>query len=296
VEDNAMGFAIAQRADQYLTYVLSDAGGAAELEIVPERGGIVTQWRIQGQDILYLDQARFANPDLSIRGGIPILFPICGDLPNNTYTYQGQPYTLPQHGFARNLPWHATHQSTQEAAALTLTLSSTPQTRAVYPFDFQLDFTYRLRGHQLEIHQRYTNRSDELMPFSTGLHPYFQVSDKAQLQLDIPATQFQRKGEPALEPFAGTFDFNEAEIDVAFLEISRQTAEVTDPQRQTRLKLAYDSPYSTLVFWTIKGKDYYCLEPWSAPRNALNTGQHLMHLEPGVAMETWVTLSVELIA
>lgn len=291
-----MVFAIAQKEDLFLTYVLSDSEHQAELEVVPQRGGIVTQWRIADHDILYLDKERFANPDLSIRGGIPILFPICGDLPNNSYTYQGTPYSLPQHGFARNLPWAVTQQSTQSAAELTLTLHSTAETRAVYPFEFQIDFTYRLKGNQLEIVQRYTNRFDELMPFSTGLHPYFNVADKAQLQLTIPATQFQRKGETALNVFSGSFDFGEPEIDVAFPDVSSQVASVGDPLQRRQLLLRYDPMYSTLVFWTVAGKAYYCLEPWSAPRNALNSGHHLTHLEPGVTLETHVSLQVQPLA
>jgi galactose mutarotase-like enzyme len=58
--------------------------------------------------MLYLDVERFANPELSIRGGVPILFPICGNLPDNCYTYNGQQYTLKQHGFGRYLPWEVT--------------------------------------------------------------------------------------------------------------------------------------------------------------------------------------------
>ena len=33
----------------------------------------------------------------------PVLFPIVGRLPQDTYTYLGQSYQLPQHGFARGL-------------------------------------------------------------------------------------------------------------------------------------------------------------------------------------------------
>jgi galactose mutarotase-like enzyme len=81
-------FAIAVNKDQYETYTLTDDSAESKLEVVPERGGIITGWQVKGKEILYLDAERFANPALSVRGGIPILFPICGNLPNNTYTYQ----------------------------------------------------------------------------------------------------------------------------------------------------------------------------------------------------------------
>ncbi|MBD0267261.1 MAG: aldose epimerase [Cyanobacteria bacterium Co-bin8] len=285
-------FAIALKADRYPTYVLSDSETGARLEIVPERGGIVTRWQVQDQDILYFDEERFANPELSVRGGIPILFPICGNLPDNAYTLNGQPYTLKQHGFARDLPWQVVLQDVREAAALTLQLTSDDQTRSVYPFDFRLQFTYRLHGHILDIQQQVTNLSDQPMPFSTGLHPYFWVKDKSQLSFELPAQQYQNHITGELEPFPGSFDLNQPEIDVALRPLSGTAATVTDTDLNRRLTLNWSDAYSTLVFWAVKGKDYYCLEPWSAPRNALNTSQELLTLAPQTTCETNVRLAV----
>lgn len=284
-------FAIALQQQQYKTYILSDASTQSQLEVVPERGGMITSWQVQGQKLLYLDTERFANPDLSVRGGIPILFPICGNLPDNTYTYKGQQYKLKQHGFARDLAWEVTDSETQDRVSITLVLNSNEQTRAVYPFDFQLAFTYQLLNQSLEIHQRYINYSDEPMPFSYGLHPYFETADKTQLKFDIPATEFQDQLTKTSHPFAGNFDFKSDEIDVAFKQLSSQSATTIDPRRGLKLQLNWDNAYSTLVFWTVKGKDYYCLEPWSAPRNALNTKEQLTHLEPGASCETLVRLT-----
>lgn len=287
-------FTVTTEQRQYQTYILTDQEQAALLEVVPERGGIISRWQVQGQEILYLDRERFQDPNLTVRGGIPILFPICGNLPNNTYTYLGQPYQLKQHGFARDLPWQVVHQSTQNQAALTLELTSNPQTLAVYPFDFQLRFTYQIQGRMLSLRQQYTNRSDRPMPFATGLHPYFTVTDKTQLQFEIPAIQLQNQQDHSQHPFHGQFDFELAEIDVAFRQLSQQTARVIDRQRRISLTMDYDAVYSTLVFWTIRGKDYYCLEPWSAPRNALNSGDNLLQLQPGSSLETHVQFRVDL--
>ena len=68
-------FAIALKQKQYKTYILSDETANSALEVVPERGGIATSWLVEGKEIFYLDAERFANPDLTVRGGIPILFP-----------------------------------------------------------------------------------------------------------------------------------------------------------------------------------------------------------------------------
>jgi len=279
-------FTITVEQKQYKTYILSDESSNSQIEVVPERGGIITRWRIQGQEIFYLDTERFTHPDLSIRGGNPILFPICGNLVDNSYTHNGQQYTLKQHGFARELPWEVTHQQTQNQASLTLALQSNEQTKAVYPFDFQVIFTYQLQGNTLTIAQEYQNLSSTAMPFSAGFHPYFLTgNDKHQLEFNIPSEQYQEKNSPEIHSFHGNFDFNRDEIDVAFKNLTSQSATVVDPSRQLKLTLDLDRDriYSCLVFWTIKGKEFYCLEPWTAPRNAINTGENLTVLAPNTS-------------
>jgi galactose mutarotase-like enzyme len=284
-------FAIAKKQHLYETYILTDQEAQSRVEVVPERGGIIIRWSVQGQDILYLDDERFADERLSVRGGIPILFPICGNLPNNTYTYKGQKYTLKQHGFARDLPWQVTDQVTSNRAGITLVLNSNEQTKSIYPFDFQLAFTYQLKGNSLEIHQQYTNKSNEPMPFSTGLHPYFAVSDKSKLEYDIPCSQYQDQMTKEVHRFEGNFDLSRDEIDVVFGQLTETSASITDTGRALKLSIGYSNLYANLVFWTVKGKDFYCLEPWSAARNALNTGENLNHLAPGASFQTLVQLT-----
>jgi galactose mutarotase-like enzyme len=274
-------FQITKQQQQYLTYVLTDKAAQSQIEVVPERGGIISRWRVRERDLLYLDANRFSNPELSIRGGVPILFPICGNLLDNTYTYDRQQYQLKQHGFARDLVWEVTDTETDDSASITLTLNSSEATLAVYPFEFMLIFTYQLQGDSLKIIQSYINKSDEIMPFAAGFHPYFAATAKEQLEFEIPASQYISHLDRQIYPFQGKFDFNTAEIDIAFTSIDKHAAAISDRLNHSKIQLRYSDFFSTLVFWTLQGKEYVCLEPWSAPRNALNTGKHLTHLEPG---------------
>jgi galactose mutarotase-like enzyme len=265
--------ALAVEQQQYKTYILSDERTKSKVAVVPERGGIITTWQIGEQDILYMDTERFADPALSVRGGIPLLFPICGNLVDDTYTLS--------------------EQSDFNGASLTVNLKSSEETRAVYPFDFELNYIYTLQGNNLELRYRHTNLSQEPMPFATGIHPYFWAPDKSQLVFDLPSDRYQIKGDKNVQSFPGKFDFEQDEIDFAFINLSKQSAVVTDQSRNLKLTVSYDKNYSTLVFWTVKGKDFYCLEPWSAPRNALNTGESLLHTEPNTTLETVINITVE---
>lgn len=187
----------------------------------------------------------------------------------------------------------------ENGAVLQLVLESSEDTLSVYPFAFQVEFTYRLQGNRLHIDQHYSNRSDRPMPFSTGLHPYFQlenasVETKSQLQLDIPATRYIDQISQREQDYNGTLDWQSPELDLAFRPISDRQTSATDPARQVAVAIDYDDAYTTLVFWTVAGKNYYCLDPWSAPCNAMNTGIDLLRLAPGETHSMTVTFSVQL--
>jgi galactose mutarotase-like enzyme len=284
-------FAIAVEQRQFETYILTDASAQSSIEVVPERGGIITSWQVGGKPILYMDTKRFADPSLSIRGGIPILFPICGNLPNDTYTHDDRVYKLKQHGFARDLAWQVSERSTEDKASLTLVLESNDRTRPSYPFDFQVAFTYQLQGNSLTIYQRYTNLSQSVMPFAAGFHPYFAVADKRQLQFNLPVTQLWDHLTQSAQPYPGYFDYDLDQVDVAFLDFPATSTTVRDRSQNLSLTLSYSPSFTTLVFWTVRGKDYYCLEPWTAARNAMNTGDRLIRLAPQASLDASFSLT-----
>ncbi|MDX2255546.1 MAG: aldose epimerase [Pseudanabaenaceae cyanobacterium bins.39] len=286
-------YKVSSEQKQYHTYTLSDASVNSHLEIVPERGGIVTSWRIHQNEVFYLDTERFTSPELSVRGGNPILFPLCGNLPNNTYYVDGKEYQIKQHGFARELPWTVIDQSFQDCASLTLELQSSEQTKEVYPFDFRVAFTYSLRGNCLEIRQVYQNLSSTAMPFYAGFHPYFLCGDKKQLEIEIPSSRYEDNRTKQNIDFAGKFDFEQEEIDAVFGNLSQRFTSVSDRDRHLKISIDYDDFYTCLVFWTVKGKDFYCLEPWSAARNALNTRENLTVLAPHSQCEAVMKITAD---
>ena len=75
------------------------------IKFCPERGGVITNWISDGKEILYFDEKRFMDKTKSIRGGIPILFPICGNLKPSNSVFGKDYLQLSQHGFARDLQW-----------------------------------------------------------------------------------------------------------------------------------------------------------------------------------------------
>jgi galactose mutarotase-like enzyme len=127
------------------------------LRLVPERGGLVTGWRAGGREWLYLDEARFADPSLSVRGGIPVLFPICGNLPGDRLPLPQGEFTLRQHGFARDLPW--TLEPLADGQGVALTLIDDATTRAAFPFSFTLRLETRLAPGTLTLEAQVSHTS-----------------------------------------------------------------------------------------------------------------------------------------
>ena len=275
-------------------YFLTDDQARSEVQIVPERGGLVTQWRLQGQPIFYFDQERFKDPTLSVRGGIPVLFPICGNLPDNQYTVDDQAFSLKQHGFARDLPWEVMSQSTDQGACLDFKLSSNSATLKQFPFPFELVFRYQLQGQTLSLHQRIVNLGERPMPFSLGLHPYFFCRDKTAVSLEIPAAAYLDQMTGKKHPYQAPLDLTQPELDLAFTAITAAETKLVDHDRNLAIELTFSDLYKTLVVWTVAGKDYVCLEPWSAPRNALSSGEQLTRVDPFSFLEAWVKFTVSL--
>lgn len=259
---------------------LRDTGAGSLAVLAPDRGGMLTRFKVGDVDVLYLDDVSFAHAPNSVRGGVPVLFPSPGKLTNDTWNRDGREGRLRRHGFARDLPWTVVRTDTSGAASVTLRLRSSDATLQDYPYHFHLDYTYSLVGSTLTIEQRIENGGHQPMPFAAGLHPYFHVRDeeKAGARIETPATH-------AWDNF-GKQEITFSEIDLTCSEVDMH---LHDHESATA-KMAWSGKSVTVscsdemtrwVVWTLAGWDFVCLEPWTSPGDALNTGERLIVLGPG---------------
>ena len=267
----------------------TDAGSLAV--VAPTRGGMLTRLRVGGVEALYLDEATLRDPSKNVRGGNPVLFPSPGKLNGDTWARGGARGSLKQHGFARNLPWEVLGTRTEGGAGVTLRLVSSEETRIGYPWDFTFTLTYLLRGAGVEIEQRITNRSTAPMPFGIGFHPYFHVT-QAEKGLARIATRATRAFDNVLKQevaFTG-FDLTAAEVDLHLIDHGGASATLTTASRT--ITVSCSAELARWVVWTLAGRDFVCLEPWSCPGDALNTGEGLLVLAPGEARALRVSIAV----
>jgi galactose mutarotase-like enzyme len=286
-------------------WVWMDPRSGDELRLVPERGGLVSGWRCGGREILYLDAARFADPALSVRGGIPVLFPICGNLPGDALVLPQGTYHLPQHGFARDLPWTLTELDDPLGAAgsdgedgvggVRMELRDSPASREQFPFAFSLALELRLQPAALAITARLSHQGEPggaALPFCLGLHPYFAVADPAAVRLEgLPAHCFDHRpmAEAATDSQLQRLGRGEG---VDFLCQARGPVRLVDPLAGRVVTLESSAPMDLVVVWSDPPRPMLCLEPWTAPRGALLSGERRLTLDPGETFELRCRYSV----
>jgi len=297
--------------EPYLHWLCRDPATGDELRLVPERGGLVTGWRCGGREILYLDTERFADPASSVRGGIPVLFPICGNLPGNTLPLPQGNFEMSQHGFARDLPWslapleeplEALREETGGAGraggtGVRMELGDTPATRNHFPFPFSLVLEMRLETSALAISVRLTHAgepgSGPGLPFSFGLHPYFAVSDPATVRLEgLPASCLDHH---TMKPAATADQLERLGRGVDFLCGPTGAVRLVDPQAGAALTMETWPPLDLVVVWTEPPRPMLCLEPWTGPRGALVSGERRLEVAPGSTMELGCRYTVEVL-
>ncbi|HEX8440381.1 aldose epimerase [Archangium sp.] len=269
--------------------VLTD--GASRAEVAPERGALVTRFIVEGEPILFLDESTLADPTKNVRGGIPVLFPSPGVIPGGTYSVDRLEYPMRRHGFARDLPWEV---RTQEASRVVLALGHSEQTLREFPWRFEALLAVTLAGTALHLSFTAENRDSRPMPLHLGYHPYFYVpqAHKAVASVETDASRAWDNRQGATVPFPG-WELTGPEVDLHLLDHSLQGTTLERGPGLRPVELAWSPSFTTLVVWTLAGRDFVCVEPWTAPGGALKTGRGLHTLAPGATFASEFELSVE---
>ena len=261
------------------TVVLVD--GEARVVVAPARGGMVTRFEVGGRPVLFLDEGSLLDLSRNVRGGNPVLFPSPGPLAGDRFERAGKSGSMKQHGFARQERWSVIAQTASE---VTLELLANDATRPRYPWDFALRLRYALAAGALTVATTVENRSATELPFALGFHPYFHVpdADKARCRITTDATRgFDNVTKAAVEVIS-PIDLTPKEVD---LHLANHTPHQATLERACgdRIVVAGDPAFGRWVVWTLAGKDFVCLEPWTAAADALNTGEDLLAVSPGAS-------------
>jgi galactose mutarotase-like enzyme len=223
-----------------------------------------------GRDLLW-------NGDASIWAGrAPILFPIVGTLAGGTYRYGSKQYALARHGFARNKPFQ---EIATTASAALLRLRADDATRAVYPFEFELDVRFEIQGATLSLVATVRNMGTESMPASLGFHPglrwplpYDQPRDAHVIEFanDEPAPVRRIDSEGLLAPESHPTPVVQRCLalkdelftsDVLIFDRLESRSVLYGAARGPRIEVRFPGA-QYLGVWTRPGAPFVCIEPW----------------------------------
>ena len=151
----------------YPNVVIANKYGSAEIALL---GANILDYRPTGVGpVIFRPAKRDYNRGDSFHGGVPVCWPQFG----NRFSKE-----IPQHGFARKMIFEVrSSEYSEEKTEVVLGISSDEETRKIWPFDFDLEYTVSVTM-KLNMSLSTRNKSDTPFSFSCGLHPYLRVSER----------------------------------------------------------------------------------------------------------------------
>ncbi len=214
-------------------------------------------------------------------GTAPLLFPICGALKDDKYTFGGKEYSLPQHGFARKSMFEVAEVCDQKAV---FALKSNDALKEVYPFDFELYVTYTIDGSSVKIAYDVKNLTDGEMYFSIGSHEAYYTPEGVEdydiifPQKETLSTYLLCGRNLAQSTMPILKDSNVLPIYEKYFMIDSlvfdglKSHSAILRNRKTGREIKLEFPYTSyLLVWHKPNSPYLCIEPWSGVADFVST-------------------------
>lgn len=244
------------------------ANDALSATIAPLGAEMQTLRTAAGDDLLWHGDPTWWS------GRAPILFPIVGRAPDNRIAVGDHEAEMRQHGFARRATFALADHGPDHCRHV---LRDDAETRALYPFAFELAVTHGLEGDTLAVGVEVTNHDDREMPFGFGFHPAFAWPLPGGKGLPHEV-HLANGAEPALarlsdgllppDRHASPFDKGRLVLDptqfeadaMIFPEGAGDALRYGVPDGP-QLAFRFEN-LPNLALWTIPGAPYLCVEPW----------------------------------
>lgn len=202
-------------------------------------------------------------------GHAPVLFPICGRLAKDSYTFRGERYSMPKHGFARRREFDLLEIEDERASFV---LRSDAKTKISYPFDFELAVSFSLCDRTLKTVYSVVNTGEGDMFFSIGAHPAFSVGlggrvklpkkEKIETLTVSPEGLINGKINVSESDDGITLTNNVFENDALIFDApDYEGVELIDENGKKLVRMDFGKvPY--LLLWAKPGAPFVCIEPW----------------------------------
>lgn len=220
----------------------------------------------------------------------PIMFPICGGLKDDTYTFEGREYHMTRHGIAKWMVFEV-ENATDDTA--TLLLRSSEETKEKYPFDFEFRVSYTLVGNAVEVTFKVDNKSDKTMYFNVGSHEAYYTPEGIEDYDVIFDKEETLVATPLFGPILGNtsnlllkdskvfplYDKYFA-IDALVFKDGIRSHAATLRNRRTGRAVRVDFPdCEHFLLWHKYAAPFICLEPWNGMADVIGTSYDITEKE-----------------
>lgn len=244
-----------------------------------------------------------------------VLFPICGRLTQNKYTYEGKTYEMNLHGFSRK----STHKVVKQTkTSIEFELTDNENTLNQYPFNFIFRISYSLDGAKVRTNLYVENTGKKDLPFSLGGHPgfnlplenglkaedhYVDFGKTKNLQYQICSPEKYCTGKTADFPLEDDrilrFKHSLFDNDAIFLDNIPSSVVLKSDKTDRFVKVSYKD-MTHLGLWHAPQTEapYICIEPWHgipAIQDVIDdfdTKRDMMHLKPNSSYSSYIDIEV----
>ncbi len=220
-------------------------------------------------------------------GRAPLLFPICGGLRDDKFTFDGKEYILEKHGFARHREFE-TEKITDNS--VTFLLKSDAETLKQYPFMFELRVTYTITDVAVEVRYDVTDTDSKTMYFSIGAHEAYACPngiEEYSVIFDKPETLNARvlngnlleyKTVPIMEnarelPLKKDYFAVDA---LVFSDINSRKVTLKNNRTNAHIDVSFEG-FEYFLLWTKPNGNYICIEPWCGIQDFVDSDYELTH-------------------
>lgn len=305
---------------------------ASTAQIAPEAGFNLFSFEAasEGHRIDVIDaDPRFPADDLRPSGhGIPLLFPYPNRIRGGSFSWEGRSWQLPPervqydrtgnaiHGFCLDRPWRVIERGPDFVTAEFQLSRDASDRRDLWPADFLLEATYRIRGSVLRFELRIENPDSVPLPWGFGTHPYFRlpldsesqvgscllqvpVSEQWELQDCLPTGR--KHAVPADWELPDGAYLDVLKLDDVFTGLTVDadrmvTTLIMDERAGMQVTQRFSDEFEHVVLYTPPGRNAVCIEPYTCITDAVNlsieeTGWRVLSPETSHVLQIEITVS-----
>jgi len=234
----------------------------------------------------------------------PILFPMVGRLRDNKTIINGKTYTIPQHGFAKEMVFNLIEETENKKIYMT---QSNVETLKIYPFKFEIYTEYEKEENKLTVKYKVINKDVQDMLFGIGGHPGFKLD---MLQQEYYFELEKEENNVSFMEVEGNYISNvpsknilenkkiinikqDSFINDAIMMKNLESKTISLKQKKDNKKvLEFDfSDFPILAIWSMPNASFICLVPWfNCADKVVETGyfkdkEGIMTLQPNQEFE-----------